>query len=82
MFLVDTSIFMDKNADYVDVTYLWYFMDLDTVKEWNWGTDCLVYLYQKLNEASSWRTRQQTSSATLLTVIFIPTIKFNLLLKY
>src|SRR3954470_835899 len=30
----------------------------------------LAYLYQKLNEASNWRTRQLTGSCTLLTVRF------------
>ena len=45
-------------------------MDLDTVREWNWGTGCLVFMYQNLNETSNWRTR-------LLTIIFVPTIKFH-----
>ena len=44
------------------------------------GTGCLVYLHQKLNKASKWRTRQLTGSCTLLTVHFIPNITFNLLL--
>src|SRR4051812_40632441 len=42
MFLVGTALFVDKSERYVDVTYLCY-----------WGSDILVYLYQKLNEASN-----------------------------
>ncbi|XP_058733463.1 protein MAIN-LIKE 1-like [Vicia villosa] len=37
MLLFGTSLFVDKSANYVDATYLRYFMDLDTVREWNWG---------------------------------------------
>ncbi|XP_058773042.1 protein MAIN-LIKE 1-like [Vicia villosa] len=61
------AIFVDKSVRYVDVTYLRYFMDLTTVHQWNWGAATLAYLYQKLNEASNWRTRQLTGSCTLLT---------------
>src|SRR3954463_9887039 len=71
MFVVGAALFVDKSARYVDVTYLRYFMDLTTVYQWNWGSAVLAYLYQKLNEASNWRTRQLTGSCTLLTVRFI-----------
>src|SRR3954467_511835 len=71
MHVVGAACFMDKSARYVDVTYLRYFMDLDTVHQWNWGEATLAYLYQKLNEASNWRTRQLVGSCTLLTVRFI-----------
>src|SRR3954463_11735426 len=67
MFWVGTALFVDKSTRYVDVTYLRYFMDLTTVHQWNWGSAILVYLYQKLNEAFNWRTRQLTGSCTLLT---------------
>src|SRR3954462_11031517 len=71
MHVVGAACFVDESARYVDVTYLRYFMDLDTVHQWNWGAATLTYLYQKLNEASNWRTRQLTGSCTLLTVRFI-----------
>lgn len=35
IFLVDTSIFMDKRITYVDVAYLKYFIDLSANHEWN-----------------------------------------------
>src|SRR4051812_37277205 len=37
MHVVGAACFVDKSARYVDVTYLRYFMDLDTVHQWNWG---------------------------------------------
>ncbi|XP_058726959.1 protein MAIN-LIKE 1-like [Vicia villosa] len=67
MHVVGAACFVDKSARYVDVAYLRYFMDLDTVHQWNWGAATLAYLYQKLNEASNWRTRQLVGSCTLLT---------------
>src|SRR3954470_17501091 len=71
MHVVGAACFVDKSARYVDVAYLRYFIDLDTVHQWNWGSATLAYLYQKLNEASNWRTRQLVGSCTLLTVRFI-----------
>src|SRR3954465_9004343 len=71
MHVVGVACFVDKSARYVDVTYLRYFMDLTTVHQWNWGAATLAYLYQKLNEASNWRTRHLVGSCTLLTVRFI-----------
>src|SRR4051812_32325172 len=53
MFVVGVALFVDNSARYVDVTYLRYFMDLTTFNQWNWGSAILVYLYQKLNEASN-----------------------------
>src|SRR4051812_580984 len=76
MHVVGAAIFVDKSARYVDVTYLRYFMDLTTVHLWNWGAATLAYLYQKLNEASNWRTRQLTGSCTLLTVRFILVVSY------
>ncbi|XP_058734877.1 protein MAIN-LIKE 1-like [Vicia villosa] len=67
MHVVGAACFVDKSARYVDVTYLRYFMDLDTVHQWNWGAATLAYLYQKLNEAFNWRTRQLVGSCTPLT---------------
>src|SRR3954468_14719489 len=76
MHVVGAACFVDKSARYVDVTYLRYFMDLDTVHQWNWGAATLAYLYQKLNEASNWRTRQLTGSCILLTVRFILIVSY------
>lgn len=37
LFLVDTSMFMGKNATLIDVVYLQYFIDLTTIHEYNKG---------------------------------------------
>lgn len=35
LFLVDTSIFVEKSATYVDLAYLKYFINLLVIHEWN-----------------------------------------------
>lgn len=55
LFLVDTSMFVDKNATYVDVVYLKYFIGLKAIHEYNWGTACLIYMYLKLDEGCLWK---------------------------
>lgn len=37
MYLVDTSIFVDKGAYYVDLVYLRYFIYFDQTHEYKWG---------------------------------------------
>src|SRR4051812_2280890 len=76
MHVLGTPCFVDKSASCYDVTYFPYFMDLYTVHQWNWGVATLAYIYQKLNEASNWRTRQLTRSCTLLTVRFILIVSY------
>ncbi|XP_058771909.1 protein MAIN-LIKE 1-like [Vicia villosa] len=44
MFLVGTMLFVDKSANYVDMTYLRYFIDLSRVQEWNWGGTILGWI--------------------------------------
>lgn len=36
LFLVDTSMFLDKSATYVDVVYLKYFINLTIIHEYKW----------------------------------------------
>lgn len=48
LFLVDTSMFMDKSSTYVDVVYLQLFIDLSAVHEYNWVASRLIYQYSKL----------------------------------
>ncbi|XP_058766151.1 protein MAIN-LIKE 2-like [Vicia villosa] len=50
LFLVGTSMFVEKNVTNVDVAYLKYFIDLTAIHEWNWGANCLAYLYSKMSE--------------------------------
>lgn len=42
LYLVGTTIFMDKSAIYVDVLYLRYFKDFKWIHEYSWG--CLFGL--------------------------------------
>ncbi|XP_058784017.1 protein MAIN-LIKE 1-like [Vicia villosa] len=42
LYLVGTPIFMDTVATYTDIMYLRFFVDLETVHEWNWRVACLV----------------------------------------
>lgn len=68
--------FIDKSSTYTDVIYLQYFQDFERIHEYNWGVACLVYLYSKLSEGYKWKTKQVTSSITLLTVIFVGLLIF------
>lgn len=36
-FLVDTSMFVEESATYVDLVYLQYIIDLTMIHEYNWG---------------------------------------------
>lgn len=67
--MVDTSMFVDRSATYVDVVYLKYFTDLTAIDEYNLGDVCLVYLYSKMGESCLWKTKQMTENCIFLTVI-------------
>lgn len=69
MYLVGTIIFMKKNATYINVVYLTFYIELERIHEYNWGLARLVYLYSKLGETSLWKTRQMRESHRLFTVI-------------
>lgn len=71
VYMVYMSIFTDKSAYYVDVVYLRYLINLRRIREYNWETSCLIYLYSKLDEACLWKTRQMTTSNTLFTVVYL-----------
>lgn len=76
LYLVDTSIFMDKSATYMNVIYLQYLDDFEAIHEYNWGSTCLVYLYYKLFEGCMWKTKHVTCSITLLAIIFLGILMF------
>lgn len=76
LYLVGTTIFVDKSATYVDVFYLRYFEDFKQIHEYNWGATCVAYLYSKLFEGCKWKTKKVASNITLLTVIFIGLLVF------
>ncbi|PNX76868.1 hypothetical protein L195_g032827 [Trifolium pratense] len=52
LFLVGTTILSGKNKNYVDVTFLQYFWDLEMVKTYSWGLVALTFLYWELSIAS------------------------------
>lgn len=43
LYLVGTTIFVDKSATYVDVVYLRYFDDFEGIHEYNWGGGLIWY---------------------------------------
>ncbi|MCI38968.1 serine/threonine-protein phosphatase 7 long form-like protein, partial [Trifolium medium] len=49
MLLVGTTIFANKAKNYVDLTYLKYFIYLDRVDNYSWGTAALAFLYRELS---------------------------------
>jgi len=49
---VGITLFTDKSARNVDVAYLKYFIDLELVVGYAWGTEALSHLYRELNNVS------------------------------
>ncbi|KAJ1401139.1 Aminotransferase-like, plant mobile domain [Sesbania bispinosa] len=64
--LVGCTIFADKSATVVRVTYLELFRDLRTMGNIAWGAAALAYLYEQLKDASCHNTRQLAGYTTLL----------------
>lgn len=62
---------MDKNATHVDVAYIKYCIDLERIREYNWGESCLVYLYSKLDKTSYLKTRQMQENNCHFQIIYI-----------
>ncbi|CAJ2672539.1 unnamed protein product [Trifolium pratense] len=52
LLLVGTIIFSNKAKNNVDLTYLKYFIDLDQVHTYAWGTAALAFLYRELTNAT------------------------------
>lgn len=53
LYLVGITLFTNKSATYMDVTYLKYFRDLDLVSDYAWG---VAAMYRELNNASHYKT--------------------------
>ncbi|KAJ1391176.1 Aminotransferase-like, plant mobile domain [Sesbania bispinosa] len=64
--LVGCTIFVDKSATTIRVTYLELFRDLRTMGNIAWGASALEYLYEQLKDASCHNTRQLAGYTTLL----------------
>ncbi|MCI43267.1 serine/threonine-protein phosphatase 7 long form-like protein [Trifolium medium] len=52
LLLVGTIIFSNKAKSNVDMTYLNYFIDLDRVHTYAYGTAALAFLYRELSNAT------------------------------
>ncbi|GAU10078.1 hypothetical protein TSUD_423770, partial [Trifolium subterraneum] len=66
LFLVGATIFTNKSAQYVDVIFLQYFQDLNTVNQWNWGASGLAYLYNYMDIATIPKTSHHGVYSCLL----------------
>ncbi|KAJ1421657.1 Phosphatidylinositol-specific phospholipase C, X domain [Sesbania bispinosa] len=64
--LVGCTIFADKSATLVRVSYLELFRDLHMVGTFAWGASALAFLYENLKDASFHNTRQIAGYLTLL----------------
>ncbi|KAJ1416287.1 Aminotransferase-like, plant mobile domain [Sesbania bispinosa] len=64
--LVGCTIFADKSATAVRVTYLELFRDFRMVDKISWGATALAYLYEQLKDASFHNTRQLAGYTILL----------------
>lgn len=42
-------LFTNKSANYVDVTYLRYFRDLELVSNYAWGAAAIAHLHMEIN---------------------------------
>jgi hypothetical protein len=68
LLLVGFTLFNDKSTNYVDVTYLKYFHDLELVNEYAWGWTFLARLYKELTNGFHYRTLQLVGYVILLQV--------------
>ncbi|KAK2447475.1 protein MAIN-LIKE [Trifolium repens] len=66
LFLVCCTIFSNKSAWYVDVSYLQFFQDLTTTHEWNWGAAALAYMQEYMDDASDAETSQMAGYLSLV----------------
>jgi hypothetical protein len=66
MLLVGTTIFSNKVKNYVDLTYLKYFRELDQDDNYAWGTAALAFLYQELSNVATPACKYVAGYLTLL----------------
>jgi hypothetical protein len=48
-FVVDTTIFLNKAKNYVDLTYLLYLTDIEIISMYVWGPVAVSFLYMELS---------------------------------
>jgi hypothetical protein len=71
LLLVGTMIFSNKAKNYVDLTYLAYFRNLDQVGAYSWGTAALAFLYWELSNGTTPNCKYVAGYMTLLRVTLI-----------
>jgi hypothetical protein len=75
LFVVDTTIFSNKAKNYVDLTYLQYLREIQSVITYAWGLAALSFLYRELRNATAPKCRYLAGYATLLHVTYWRTDK-------
>jgi len=71
--LIGCTIFLDKSATSVSISYLSLFRDLALCGSYAWGAAALAHMYDKLGDASLVGTKQLRVFITLLQVhILLP----------
>lgn len=68
LYLVGTTLFTDKSANYVDVKYLSLFEDLSSVHQYAWGPATLAWLYHYLGDSTFFKKAQICGYLCLLHV--------------
>jgi len=68
IYLIGCTIFLDKSATLVSVSYLPLFRDLTVCGGYSWGAGALAHMYDKLGDAFLAGTKQFDVFITLLQV--------------
>jgi len=77
--LVGCTIFVDKSATSISVSYLPLFRDMGMCGEYSWGAAALTHMYEQLGDACFAQTKQLGGYATLVQVNDIQfEYKFNI----
>lgn len=69
LWLLGSTLFVDRSCTSVSAHYLPYLLDLDKVKDYAWGAACLAYLYRQLGVASRFNNAQLGGCLTLFQVL-------------
>ncbi|KAG5535793.1 hypothetical protein RHGRI_023533 [Rhododendron griersonianum] len=66
LYLLGTTLFVDKTGIRVNVSYLALLSDLGQVRRYAWGVGALGFLYRQLGQASRSHVKQMSGYTTLL----------------
>lgn len=67
-YLVGITLFTNKSANYVNVTYLKYFRDQKPISDYAWGVVVVTHLYMELNNGSHHKTKHLVKYLNLFEV--------------